>query len=215
MRMSEEKIQQLSGNNAPKNPASSKAKLLIDFGPLIVFFATFKLSDGDMMLTTAVFMGAITIGMVASRMILGKVSKMLWFTFVVVMVTGSLTLWLDDDRFVKMKLTIINCVLASVLLFGMIRDKLYLKMLMEMALEMSDAGWRLFTRNYALFMLAMAVLNEVIWRTQTDDFWVNFKTFGYMVISIVFMAMQITMLVKGDYMTLAETSDNEKPDQDA
>lgn len=212
--MSEEKLQQPSADTEPQAPASNKAKMLIDFGPLIVFFATFKLSDGDMMLTTAVFMGAITAGMIASRMLLGKVSKMLWFTFAVVMVTGSLTLWLDDARFVKMKLTIINCVLASILLFGLLRDKLYLKMLMEMALDMSEAGWRMFTRNYALFMLAMALLNEVIWRTQSDDFWVNFKTFGYMIISIVFMAMQLTMLVKGGYVKLEEAPEGNKPDQD-
>ena len=180
----------------PVKKTSGFSKLVIDFGPLLVFFISFKLTGQDLILTTAVFMVAICVAIFASWKLHGHVSRMLWFTFIVVMIMGGLTLYLDDERFVKMKLTLMNSILATGLIVGLLRDKLYLKMLMEMAIEMSDVGWRIFTRNYAVFMLLMAGANEFIWRTQTTDFWVNFKTFGYMAISLVFMAVQMFALSK-------------------
>ncbi|MFC3051485.1 septation protein IspZ [Kordiimonas pumila] len=169
-------------------------KLLIDFGPLVVFFASFKL--GDIWLATATFMAASVAAMIASKILFKTISPLLKITFVIVMVMGGLTLYLQDETFVKMKLTIINSLFAAVLLFGLLRGKLYIKMVMELAFEMDDAAWRILTRNYVIFLIVMAVVNEVIWRTQTTDFWVNFKTFGYTIATIAFMATQMPMLMK-------------------
>lgn len=179
---------------ADKKATSPMVKLAIDFGPLIVFFASFKL--GDIYLATGTFMVASIIAMIASRLMTGSVAPMLKVTFVIVMVMGGLTLYLQDETFVKMKLTVVNALIAAVLLFGLMTGRLYIKMVMELAFEMDDEGWRKFTRNYTAFLLIMAAVNELIWRTQSTDFWVNFKTFGYMATTFVFIMAQMPMMMK-------------------
>ncbi len=178
----------------PQKHLTGFAKFAVEFGPLLVFFASFKL--GDIFLATATFMVAIVAAAVFSRLRTGHISTMLKFTFVIVMILGGLTLYLQDETFVKMKLTVVNSIFAIVLLVGLLRGQLYIKMLMETAFELADEGWRLFTRNYIIFFLAMAVVNEAIWRTQSTDFWVNFKTFGYMAINFVFLLAQMPFLAK-------------------
>ena len=179
---------------ADKKATSPWVKLAIDFGPLIVFFLSFKL--GDMFVATGAFMVASVVAMIASRVLTGHIAPMLKVTFVIVMVMGGLTLYLQDETFVKMKLTVINTLFAVVLLGGLLTGRLYIKMVMELAFEMDDDGWRKLTRNYVVFLVVMAVLNELIWRTQSDDFWVNFKTFGYMGATFVFILAQMPMLMK-------------------
>lgn len=179
---------------ADKKATSPWVKLAIDFGPLIVFFLSFKL--GDMFVATGAFMVASVVAMIASRVLTGHIAPMLKVTFVIVMVMGGLTLYLQDETFVKMKLTVINTLFAVVLLGGLLTGRLYIKMVMELAFEMDDDGWRKLTRNYVIFLTVMAVLNELIWRTQSDDFWVNFKTFGYMGATFVFILAQMPMLMK-------------------
>lgn len=179
---------------ADKKATAPWVKLAIDFGPLIVFFLSFKL--GDMFIATGAFMVASVVAMIASRVLTGQIAPMLKVTFVIVMVMGGLTLYLQDETFVKMKLTVINTLFAVVLLGGLLTGRLYIKMVMELAFEMDDDGWRKLTRNYVVFLVVMAVLNELIWRTQSDDFWVNFKTFGYMGATFVFILAQMPMLMK-------------------
>ena len=179
---------------ADKKATSPWVKLAIDFGPLIVFFLSFKL--GDMFIATGAFMVASVVAMVASRILTGHIAPMLKVTFVIVMVMGGLTLYLQDETFVKMKLTVINGLIAVILLGGLLTGRLYIKMVMELAFEMDEEGWRKFTRNYVIFLIVMAVLNELIWRTQSDNFWVNFKTFGYMGATFIFILAQMPMLMK-------------------
>lgn len=181
-------------DTAPTKKPGGWPKLLIDFGPLVVFFASFKL--GDIWLATGTFMVASVVAMIASKILFKHIALMLKVTFVIVMVMGGLTLYLQDETFVKMKLTIVNGLFASVLLIGLLRGQLYIKMIMEMAFEMDDIAWRILTRNYVLFLVVMAAVNEIIWRTQSTDFWVNFKTFGYMGATFVFMMTQMPMLMK-------------------
>ena len=169
-------------------------KMLIEFGPLLVFFAGFKF--GDIWVATATFMAASLAAMIASKILFKKIAAMLKVTFAIVMVMGGLTLYLQDETFVKMKLTIINGIFASILLVGLLRGKLYLKMVMGAALPLDNDGWRIFSRHYVLFLLVMAVVNEAIWRTQTTDFWVNFKTFGYMGAMFLFLMLEIGTLTK-------------------
>ena len=177
-----------------KKATSPWLRLGIDFGPLIIFFISFKF--GGIYTATIAFMVASVIAMVVSRMTTGRIAPMLKVTFVIVMVMGGLTLYLQDDTFVKMKLTVINALIAIVLAAGLFTGKLYIKMVMELAFEMDDDGWRKFTRNYIIFLVLMAVINELIWRTQSTDFWVNFKTFGYMGATFVFILAQMPMLMK-------------------
>ncbi len=174
--------------------AGQGVKMALDFVPLVIFFATFKF--GGIFVATGVFMVAMVIAMFLSHRLLGHVAPMQKFTFVVVMVMGGLTIYLQDERFVKMKLTIINGVMASILIFGLVRGKYYIKIMLGSALEMDDIGWRTFSRNFIVFLLIMAVLNEFIWRTQSTDFWVNFKTFGYIGLMMVFFVTQAPLLAK-------------------
>ncbi|NVJ98392.1 MAG: septation protein IspZ [Alphaproteobacteria bacterium] len=169
-------------------------KFLLDFGPLLVFFLAFR--AGDVFVATGAFMIAIVAAAIYSKIKLGHVSAMHKFTFVVVMVLGGLTLYLQDETFVKMKLTIVNSFFALAILIGLLRGQLYIKMIMEMAFELPDSAWRVLSRNYAIFFAAMAIVNELIWRTQTTEFWVNFKTFGYMAINFLFILGHMPMLMK-------------------
>lgn len=178
----------------PAKQAAGWPKMLIEFGPLLVFFASFKF--GDIWIATGTFMAASLAAMLASKILYKHVAAMLKVTFVIVMVMGSLTLYLQDETFVKMKLTIINGLFASILMIGLLRGKLYIKAVMGAALTMEDTAWRILTRNYTIFLVVMALVNEAIWRTQSTDFWVNFKTFGYMGATFLFLITQMPMLMK-------------------
>lgn len=179
-----------SGENKP----AAWIKPAIEFGSLIAFFVAFQL--GGIYAATVTFMVAHPLSMFAAKKLLGHIAKMQWFTLVVVMLMGGLTLWLQDETFVKMKLTVINVIFASILLFGLVTGRLFVKTLMESALEMPDAGWRMMTRNLVGFMYGIALVNEYIWRNYSTDIWVNFKTFGYMGAFFVFMIAQAPFLAK-------------------
>lgn len=169
-------------------------KPLIEFGSLISFFIAFKI--GGIYAATATFMVAHPLSMLAAKKWLGHIAKMQWFTLVIVTVMGGLTLYLQDETFVKMKLTVINGLFAGILFFGLLTNRLFMKTLMESAFEMPDAGWRMMTRNYAAFLAIMAVVNELIWRNYSTDTWVDFKTFGYMGAMVVFTIIQMPFLAK-------------------
>ena len=181
-----------SAQDLKKQP--SWVKLALEFGPLIIFFLSFKF--GDIFIATGIFMVTMIISILITKKLHGHVSLIQKLTFVVVMIMGGLTIYLQDETFTKMKLTIINGIFASILLIGLLRGRLYLKMVMEMAFEMDDAGWKTFTKRYVGFLIVMAVINEVIWRTQSTDFWVNFKTFGYMGLTFIFMFAQMPLFMK-------------------
>jgi intracellular septation protein len=183
-----------TGAGPDKPQLTGWRKFLLDFGPLLVFFGAFRLDD--IYLATGAFMVAIACAAVYSKLKIGHVSAMHKFTFVVVMIMGGLTLYLQDETFVKMKLTVINCFFALALLIGLMRGQLYIKMIMEMAFELPDTAWRTLTRNYAIFFLVMAAVNEAVWRTQSTDFWVNFKTFGYTAVNFLFIIAHMPMLMK-------------------
>ncbi|MFC4346433.1 septation protein IspZ [Kordiimonas lipolytica] len=186
-------------------------KFMLDFGPLLVFFLAFRIGEGDERIINATipFMIAIIVAAIYSKVKQGHVSAMHKFTLVVVMVMGGLTLWLQSDVFVKMKLTLINGVFASILLFGLLTGRLYIKSIMELAFHLPDTAWRTLTRNYAIFFIATALLNELIWRTQSDDFWINFKTFGYIGLNFVFLMAHMPMLMK--HMPEEDDPDSDQP----
>jgi intracellular septation protein len=108
----------------------------------------------------------------------GKLSKMQIATLVLVTVFGGLSVWLNDDRFFKMKPTMIYAIFAGILGFGLLRGRSYLKYVMEEMMPLDDEGWMKLTKRLAIFFAALGILNELIWRTQTTEIWVYFKTFG-------------------------------------
>ena len=113
-----------------------------------------------------------------------------------ILLFGGLTLFFQDDEFIKMKPTIINMVFASLLLTGLKFKKLFLKMAMSTAFKLDDGIWRILTIRWSLFFIFLAFLNELVWRTQTTDFWVSFKVFGIFPITIIFAILQLPLITK-------------------
>ena len=150
------------------------------------------------MAATAVVIVASLMALVAAWAIERRVPLIPLITAAVVAVFGGLTLWLQDETFIKMKPTIVQALFAAILLGGLPFGRPLLKPLLgAMMPPMSDRAWRQFTLRYALFFLAMALLNELVWRTQSTDFWVTFKVFGLPVLTILFIVTQMPFIARG------------------
>ena len=180
-------------------------KLLFEIGPLAVFFGAFQwfkdapvvfggVAYDGVVVATALFLPAILAALAGSWLVERRLPRMSLVTAVVVVIFGGLTVVLNDETFIKMKPTIVNLLFALALGIGLAQRRSYLKYLMGEALPLDDKGWMIFTRRWALFFLLLAVLNEAIWRTQSTEFWVSFKTFGNLPLTLGFMATQYPML---------------------
>ena len=165
-----------------------------EYGPLAVFFAVYALEG--LMPATAALLAATAVGLALSLVFLRRLPLMPLITAAVVGIFGGLTLWLQDETFIKMKPTIVNAIIAAVLLGGLLVRRLLLKLMLGSALEMSETGWRKLTLRCALFFAAMAVLNEIVWRTQSTDFWVTFKVFGLIGLTFAFMLAQAPLIAR-------------------
>ncbi|HMK78227.1 MAG TPA: septation protein A [Xanthobacteraceae bacterium] len=203
-----------------KKPLNPFLKLLLELGPLILFFfansrpALFlpfvgpllpeaaSGEKGGIFVATAVFMVAILVALAVSYALTRHLPVMALVTAIVVVVFGSLTLVLHDDTFIKMKPTIIYILFGGILLGGLWFNKPLLEVVFDSVFDLTEEGWRRLTLRWALFFLALALLNELVWRTQTTDFWVSFKVFGVVPITFVFAALQYPLLQK--YATKAE-----------
>lgn len=166
----------------------------IDYGPLFVFFIAY-IMDGLMTATAALMLATVgVLGM--SLALLRRVPRLPLITAAIVGVFGGLTLWLDDPTFIKLKPTIVQAIFAVVLLGGLIFDKPLLRPVLGMALPwpLTHHGWRILTLRWGLFFAAMAGLNELVWRTQPTDVWVNFKVFGILVLTFLFALSQMPLL---------------------
>ena len=165
----------------------------VDYGPLAAFFVTYLLHG--LMAATAVVVAASLVALVAAWVVERRVPLIPLITAAVVAVFGGLTLWLQDETFIKMKPTIVQALFAAVLLGGLAFRRPLLKPLLgAMMPPMSDRAWGQLSLRYALFFVAMALLNELVWRTQSTDFWVSFKVFGLSVLTILFIVSQMPFL---------------------
>jgi intracellular septation protein len=165
-------------------------KPAIDYGPLAVFFASY-LALG-LMAATAALIAASLIALLLAWLLERRVPLVPLITAAIVVVFGGLTLWLQDETFIKMKPTIVQAMFVLILLGGLARGRPLLKPLLAPLMPpMSERAWRQFTLRYALFFVAMAGLNELVWRTQSTDFWVTFKVFGLPVLTLLFILSQI------------------------
>ena len=166
----------------------------VDYGPLAAFFIAYF--NFDLFIATGSLMAATAVALVLSLVFERRVPMMPLVTAAVVGVFGGLTLWLQDETFIKMKPTIVQVLFAVVLLGGLAFGRPFLKSLLGATLSMDDEGWRKLTVRYAFFFLAMAGVNEAVWRTQSTDFWVTFKVFGLVGLTIVFALSQIPTMTK-------------------
>ena len=179
-----------------REPAESAPwrRLLLEAGPLVVFFvANARLG---IFRATAVFIVAVLLALLASYALERRLAVLPLVTAIFVAIFGGLTLWLNDDLFIKLKPTIVNTMFGLVLLGGLYFRKPLLQIVLDSMFELDEAGWRKLTLRWALFFFALAALNEIVWRTQTTDFWVSFKVFGIMPLTIAFALAQTPLLLK-------------------
>ena len=164
----------------------------IEYGPLGVFLITYY--KFDLIMATGWLMAATVVALAVSYGVERRVPIVLVVTAVIVMVFGGLTLLLDDERFIKMKPTIVQALFAAILLGGFALRKPLLKPLISAAWSLTDTGWNQLTLRFGLFFAAMAIANEIVWRTQSTDFWVSYKIFGALAITFAFTACQAPLI---------------------
>jgi len=169
-------------------------KLLIDIGPLAVFFIFYTRSG--LQASILPFMIATIIAVLFSYILEKKIPIMPSVGAGIVLVFGGLTIYFDNEIFFKMKPTIINVLFAAILYGGIILKKPLLKILLGAALKLEGEGWRILTHRWIGFFIALAILNEIVWRTQSTDMWVNFKVFGILPITFIFTMTQFPLIKK-------------------
>jgi intracellular septation protein len=178
---------------AAASPDSKQmGKLILDLAPLLVFFVVYMASD--IYVATGALMAATVISMIVSRLWLRHISATLVMTTVLVVGFGALTLWLNDARFIKMKPTIVNLLFAVVLGGGLLAGRNFLQLLLGQAFQLTREGWRKLTYRWIGFFLAMAVLNEIVWRNFSEGAWASFKVFGILPITILFAMLQVGLI---------------------
>jgi len=181
-------------------PSGSKAllKLVLELGPLLLFFFLQRKLEGEpidrMVGATKGFLIAIAVAFPIAWWLERKLPVMSLVTLVLVGLFGGLTIWLGDSTFIKLKPTVASGFIAAVLLAGLARGRYFLKILLGEAMPMTDEGWRLLTLRWSGFFLFVAALNEVVWRTQSDDTWTTFKVWGILPMTFVFTIFQIGLM---------------------
>ncbi|MCE4226388.1 septation protein A [Methylobacterium sp. C25] len=187
----------------PRRHLPPLLKLVLEIGPLVIFFLgnayaeKFGIApDQKLFAATGVFIGATLLALGVHYAMIRRLPIMPLVSGVVVVVFGGLTLALQDKTFIMMKPTIVNSLFGLVLLGGLLFHKSLLSVVLDSVFALTDEGWRKLTLRWGLFFLALAVLNEVVWRTQTEDFWVSFKVFGIMPLTVVFALAQTPLLMR-------------------
>jgi intracellular septation protein len=194
-------------NSPTRKEVNPLLKLALELGPLGVFFFANARGEwlaekfpalaalgGPIFIATALFMAAMLISLAVSLALTRRLPIMPFITGIVVVVFGGLTLWLQDDTFIKMKPTIVNTLFGSILLGGLFFGKSLLGYVFDSVFKLSDEGWRKLTFRWGLFFFVLAILNEIVWRNFSTDFWVTFKVFGIMPITLVFTMFQIPLI---------------------
>ncbi len=169
-------------------------KLLIDIGPLAVFFIFY--TRNGLQASILPFMIATVIAVLISYILEKKIPIMPTVGAGIVLIFGGLTIYFDNEVFFKMKPTIINLLFAIILYGGIIIKKPLLKLLLGAALKLEEEGWKILTQRWIGFFIALAILNEIVWRTQSTDLWVNFKVFGILPITFIFTITQFPLIKK-------------------
>jgi intracellular septation protein len=177
-----------------KHKLNPMLKLALDIGPLVVFFAAN--ARFGIFAATGVFMATIIAALAVSYALTRHVAIMPVVSAIVVLVFGTLTLVLHDETFIKLKPTIIYTLFGLTLLGGYLFDKPLLAIVFDAMFHLTEEGWRKLTLRWAVFFLVMAVVNEVVWRTQTTEFWISFKLFGFTPLTFLFMMLQYPLLLK-------------------
>jgi intracellular septation protein len=182
-------------------------KQVLELGPPLLFFLIYLRIRDDVfvfggieytgfIVATLIFVPILLVAMGVLWWLTGKLSRMQIFTAFMVIFFGGLTAWFNDEKFFKMKTTIVYAFFAAILSIGLIRGRSYLAYVMSEMIPMKHEGWMLLTRRLTMFFIALAVANEVVWRTMSTDAWVKIETFGFPILMFLFLWSQIVALEK-------------------
>ncbi len=195
------------------DPINPLVKLALEFGPLAIFF--FANSYGDrwfgvaadqrIFVATGVFIAASLVSLLLSKVFLDHLPRMAIINAVVVTVFGGLTLALHDELFIKLKPTIVNCLFGTVLLVGLTLRRPLLPYVLDSVMSLTHEGWHKLTLRWGLFFFVLAAINEIVWRNFSTDFWVSFKVWGIMPITIAFALAQTPLILKHELKPGADT----------
>jgi len=189
--------------SAPQNPT---LKLILEMGPLVAFFVTnWKFGIFP---ATGVLMACVVLALAASWFMTRHLPVMPVVTCVAVVFFGALTFLFHDELFIKLKPTIVNSIFGAVLLGALAFGKPLLPVVLDSVMRLTEEGWRKLTLRWGVFFFVLAALNEIVWRTQTTDFWVSFKAFGIMPITIAFALAQIPLIMKHELKDEAEQKEH-------
>ncbi len=204
-----ERILEREPGDPKKREVNPVLKIALELGPLLVFFFANARGEwlaerfpalatlgGPIFIATGLFMVAMAISLSISWLLMRSLPIMPLVSGVVVFVFGALTLWLQDDVFIKMKPTIVNSLFGAVLLGGLLFGKALLGYVLESAFKLDREGWHKLTLRWGLFFFFLAILNEVVWRNFSTDFWVAFKVWGTMPITIAFTMSQMPLILR-------------------
>lgn len=186
---------------------SPMIKGLLEYGPVVIFFATYVLFKDSVLtlggqeytgfvLATMVFVPLLIATTFIGWLLTGEVARMQVLTVVLVVIFGGMTILFNDEKFFKMKPTLVYLLFGGALSIGLLQGKSYLSSVMCQMVDMAHEGWMILTRRITVFFFALAILNEAIWRTQTTEIWVYFKTFGLTLAMFVFLASQYKVLTR-------------------
>ncbi len=195
----------MSAARNPRSEPQGGAKLLIDLGPLLIFFLTNFLAPvpdaARIFVATGAFILAMVAAMIFSAVRYRRISPLLWFSGVMVVILGGLTIWLHNEAFIKMKPTAYYALVAALLTFGLATGRPLLQNVLGSTYPGLDAtGWMKLTRNWAIFFAFMALLNEAVWRSSSTAFWVGFKLWGALPLTFLFAAANVPMLMRHGLM---------------
>ena len=172
-------------------------KFLTDFGPLLIFFIVYFKNNHDLKIAIPPFIIATLISLVIVYILEKKIPMVPLLSGILITVFGGLTLYFNNKIFFYMKPTIINILFAAVLFFGKyFTKKPLLKIFFQNSMNLEDDGWKYLTQRWIYFFVFLALLNEIVWRTQTEIFWLNFKVWGLLIISFVFAISQVPIINK-------------------
>lgn len=177
-----------------RKPLHPAVRLALEMGPLVVFFVTNQ--RADLFTATGIFMVAVVASLAISYALTRHLPIMPLVSAFIVVIFGGLTLWLHDETFIKVKPTIVNSLFGIILIGGLIFKKSLLAIVLDTVLDLTDEGWKQLTLRWGLFFFVLALINEIVWRTQSTEFWVGFKVFGIMPITIIFALSQTPLILK-------------------
>ena len=172
-------------------------KFITDFGPLLVFFFFYYNNDKSLIIAIPPFIVATLISLALVWMLEKKIPMVPLISGILITFFGGLTIYFDNPVFIYIKPTIINILFGLALLFGKyFTNEPILKKILGKSIILADEGWNILTKRWIIFFFSLALLNEIVWRTQSEEFWVNFKVWGLLPITFVFTAFQVSLITK-------------------